>query len=395
MAGANRSLLELVTNLPEGIDPLLVVATDGPVADAFRAAGVPCRVVGPTGGGSAIKKEALRGSLARRIWNLRVLPGFAFRLFRVVREERIDLIHANDPLSAIFILPASRLARRPLVTHVRGEIPFGGPLRRLAERAGDRFITVSAAVRGSLGPRARGRASAVYNGIEGLPTSPRTLPWLEGLRARGVAVVCCFASVVPFKGHHHLVAAVRRLNERGWRDRVVFLCVGDLIAQHYLYQAWLRDEVARARIDNLMFTGWQDDPFAFYRCADISVLPSVSEERLTIGGEQVEVRGNEGFPRTHLEAMRFGVPVVGTRIAGVPEQVADGETGLVVEPGDAEALADAIEAMLASPERRREMGARGLERVERLFSTRAYVEGVLRVYESLLPGRVPVTGAAE
>lgn len=101
-------------------------------------------------------------------------------------------------------------------------------------------------------------------------------------------------------------------------------------------------------------------------------------------GERIEVRVSEGFPRTHLEAMRFGVPVVGTRIAGVPEQVEHGVTGLLVEPGDPAALADALERVLACPEQARSMGRAGIERVDRLFSTRAYVDGVLRVYSEIL-----------
>jgi glycosyltransferase involved in cell wall biosynthesis len=85
--------------------------------------------------------------------------------------------------------------------------------------------------------------------------------------------------------------------------------------------------------------------------------------------------------------MSFSLPVVGTRIAGVPEQVADGVTGLLVEPGDEQGLADALETLLKSPALRREMGQKGRERVERLFSTDAYVAGVTEVYRDLLGSR--------
>jgi glycosyltransferase involved in cell wall biosynthesis len=81
--------------------------------------------------------------------------------------------------------------------------------------------------------------------------------------------------------------------------------------------------------------------------------------------------------------MHFGLPIVGTAIAGVPEQVADGESGFVVPPGDPAALADRLERLVTSPDLRRAFGEAGRARVARLFSTEAYVEGVLQVYRGL------------
>jgi glycosyltransferase involved in cell wall biosynthesis len=204
------------------------------------------------------------------------------------------------------------------------------------------------------------------------------------MRARGRLVVCCFASVAPFKGHHHLVRAVAELNRRGWRDRVLFLAVGDFPEGSREYHAWLWELCREQGVDNLTFTGWQADPFPFYQLADVTVLPSVSHERLQLPGGTVQVRGTEGFPRTHLEAMALGIPVVGTRIAGVPEQVVDGGTGLLVPPSDPAALADALERLLASEPLRRTLGSAARERALERFSTAAYVAGVCREYDRIL-----------
>jgi len=385
MAGGNRSMFELVVNLPPRVRPLVVVAGEGRVVDAFRAAGVEVEVVVPPGGLNRFGRAVLAQSAAGRArMAVAEAAPFVLRLRRMIAERGIDLVHVNDVRGAALAAPAARMAGRPVVAHLRGELPFGRLGRFLFERSGHRIVTVSEGVRATLSPAGRRRAVTVYNGIRELPPSPRKLPWLESLRARGVAVVACFASVVPFKGHHHLVRAAALLNERGWRDRVAFVCVGDLVAEHGPYREWVMGTMRELGVDNVTFTGWQDDPFAFYPYADLTVLPSVTYERIDLGGgETIEARGNEGFPRTHLEAMRFGLPIVGTRIAGVPEQVLDGVTGRVVEPGDPAALADAIEELLRDPARRREMGERGRERVERLFSTRAYVEGVLAVYDAL------------
>ncbi|HEX6373494.1 MAG TPA: glycosyltransferase family 4 protein [Longimicrobium sp.] len=384
MAGANRSLFELVTNLPPRVHPLVVLTGDGPVAQAYRAAGVPCRVVEAPGelGRHGRRMDGLApGRMLRAAF---ALAPYTLRLLRVLREHRADLVHANDPRGTLQILPAARLARIPIVAHLRGEFSHSRSLRMVFERAARRIITVSEGARATLTPRGRARAVTVYNGIRPLQPGTTPVPWLDEARARGAAVVCCFASIVPFKGHHHLLEAVARLNARGWAGRVVVVCVGDWVAGYEFYHDWLRRRCAELGVDNLVFTGWQDDPFAFYRYADLCVLPSVSAETLEVDGRVVRVVGNEGFPRTHLEAMQFGVPVVGTRVAGVPEQVADGETGVLVEPGDPAALADAMEALLGDPDRRRAMGRAGRERVARLFSTAAYVGGVVAEYDALL-----------
>ncbi|MBV9773636.1 MAG: glycosyltransferase family 4 protein, partial [Gemmatimonadetes bacterium] len=212
-------------------------------------------------------------------------------------------------------------------------------------------------------------------------------PFLESLRTRGVKVVCCFASLTPFKGCHHLIEAVALLNARGWRERLAVLWIGDFIPVHRDYQGWLERKLAGHHVDNFTFTGWHDSPFSFYRHADATVLPSVSEEELRFDGRSHRVVGGEGFPITNLEAMSFAVPVVATRISGIPEQVEHGVTGLLVPPGDPAALADALERLLSDPAAATAMGREGARRVEERFSTREFVEGMVRAYEDAAGSR--------
>jgi glycosyltransferase involved in cell wall biosynthesis len=386
MAGANRSLLELVRSLPpERVQPMVVATGDGPVAQAYRDAGVACTVLRTGDRLNSTDGALLRASpLARARIALGELLPFTRQLWRLLRDQKIDLVHVNDARGAGIVAAAARLAGVPVVGHLRGELRHEGMARWVAENVPARIIAVSEGARLTLSPRAQARAVTVYNGIAEAPPRTTPIPYLQSLRDRGVRIVCCFATLVPFKGHHHLLEAVALLNRRGWRDRMAVVCIGDITPRGGSYYDWIVRSARRLEVDNATFTGWHDVPFSFYPYADVCVLPSVSAEVLEMDGERVEVRGSEGFPRTHLEAMRFGVPVVGTRIAGVPEQVEHGVTGLVVEPGDPAALADALEQLLASPERARRMGRAGIERVDRLFSTRAYVDGVLRVYSDIL-----------
>ena len=138
-------------------------------------------------------------------------------------------------------------------------------------------------------------------------------------------------------------------------------------------------------IHNVTFAGWQEDPFPFYQSLSVSVLPSVSEETLEYGGVTHTVRGNEGLPRTHLEAMMFGLPIIGTRIAGVPEQISDGINGLLVPPSDPDALATALRTLILDPQASAHMGREGRRYAIDRFSVAAYVAGVLDVYAEVRP----------
>lgn len=92
------------------------------------------------------------------------------------------------------------------------------------------------------------------------------------------------------------------------------------------------------------------------------------------------------FPTTVLEAMACGLPVVATRVGGIPEQVADGENGWLVNPGDPPALADRLERLLESPGQAQQMGECSLSRARQFFSIEAMRAGYREFYEEVLPG---------
>lgn len=125
--------------------------------------------------------------------------------------------------------------------------------------------------------------------------------------------------------------------------------------------------------ERIEFTGWigPDQVDALLRGGSIYVLPSRQENQ----------------PMSILEAMAYALPVISTRIGAIPEQVVEGETGLLVAPGDAEALAGALTALLDDPDRRMKMGKAGQERQRRLFSIDSGADRFAKLYRSLT-GRV-------
>ncbi len=382
-AGANRSMRELMLNLSPEYEPVLFVTAEGVVPEGFRQEGVRTVVVPHPPALNTYGKALIHATTAERAKVLiRDLIPTQVRWVRAFREHGIDIVHANDPRAMMLVAIAARLLRLPTFTHIRGELAFGGALRWLAERAGSRLICVSKAVEASLSPDARSRAVTIYNGTRDVRRAGEGVPRLDALRAEGKVIFLTAATLVPFKGFHHLVDAIRLLRSRGVASNAHFAFIGGEADGHEAYARWLKSRAAG--VEGIWFAGWQDDPFRFYRSADVAVLPSVREEELVMDGERLHVLGNEGFPRTHLEAMCHELPLVGTSIAGVPEQIEDGRSGFLVPPSDPSALADAIQKLAADATLRRSMGARGRERVLSDFSTEEYVRRVEGEYARAL-----------
>lgn len=387
MAGANRSLLDLVTGIAGRCQVLVLVTGEGPVADAYRAAGLRVRVMPPPGALNIYGKALAKGGLRRRVALLADLLGYTRRLAALLRDEKVDVVHVNNMRAGLLAGVAARLQRVPIVGHVRGELSVGPLFSAAYELISHRLVSVSEQVRKSLGPIGRRKAVTVYNGINDsvIVSASRRIPWLESQRQAGKVVFAYFASVVPFKGHSTLVEAMARLNADGFADRYTVLCLGDFVPEYAAYQGLLCELQNRLAVDNLSFAGWQQNPFDFYPLADVCLLVSANSGRIELGGRAITLKGNEGFPRTILEAMLFGKAVIGTDNAGVCEQIEDGQSGLLIPPLDPAALASAMRRLIEAPEARARMGAAAAAKVRERFSSRACQDGVFAVYRELVP----------
>lgn len=386
MAGANRSLLDTLLGLAGECRPLVVVAGEGPVVEAYRKAGVEVLVMPPPGALNVYGKALARGNPLRLAGALRDLAAYTARLRALMRERRVDLVHVNNMRAGLLAGPAARLHGVPLVGHVRGELTVGKSFAAAYELICDRLVCVSDEVRKTLGRVGRRKARTIYNGIDASVMRPRqaSFPWIERQRARGVVVFAYFASVVPFKAHALLLEAMARLNRDGMSHRYLVLCLGDFVPEYAQYHGWLAAHQNELRVDNATFAGWQADPFAFYDLADACLLISANHGTVRLAGQALALRGNEGFPRTILEAMLFGKPVIGTDNAGVREQVRDRHNGRLIPPLDPEALAGAMRELIEDEPARRRYGEAGARRVREEFSSQANRAQVLALYRELV-----------
>jgi glycosyltransferase involved in cell wall biosynthesis len=308
----------------------------------------------------------------RRSLLYRVMPAcFVLRgmraIYRLCRRERYDVVHVHWPLPLALFGWAAQLARPvPLVTTfygvelrwVKSAMPFLKRFLAWAARRSDRVVAISSYTAGEV----RELADVP---VEVIPYTA-TFPEPAGRRARGEGpfTVLFVGRLVERKGVSHLVAALARL-DRDVPARLVI--VGEGPERPRLEQEARRLGVAdrvelRGRVSG-------DELAAAYASASVFVLPSV-----------LDARGDtEGLGVVLLEAMHHGVPVVGSRIGGIPDIVVDGESGLLVPPGDAEALAGAIRALARDPVLAARLGEGGRERLRTHFSW----DAIIRRWEDL------------
>jgi glycosyltransferase involved in cell wall biosynthesis len=343
VAGGQIVALNLARAAREaGHDVLFVSPTDGPFVDLVRAAGLRAHVVPVTG---ALDVRAL------------------VRLRRLLRAERVDLVHTHGHLAVnVLARIAGRLARARVVSHMHVQNAFRSGPGRSAQIVLDNatarlcfaLVAVSDATRADLvrqGYPAE-RLVTIHNGIA---PAQEVVP----VRLADGPTVLEVARLAEVKGQHVLISALTRLEATG-------VLAGRDLEQGGRYEDELRTEAERLGIAaRIVFAGYRDDVPALLAGCDVFCLPSFIE----------------GLPLVVLEAMAQAKPVVATPVGGTAELVVHGETGLLVPPGDAGALADALTALLGDPERAARMGEAGRERVLREFSAAAMAERVLGLYE--------------
>jgi glycosyltransferase involved in cell wall biosynthesis len=298
--------------------------------------------------------------------------GWVRRACRLVRSERISLIHAHEFTGNTYGSLVAKLVGVPLVATVHGKSYYSEQFkRRLAYRVVSRVGTMVAVsedlkrfVTDSVGVPAE-RIKVIYNGQEIL------LPVRGGETARlrcelgmeeDEQVVGVVGSLYPVKGHKYLLAAIPHVLNAHPRTKFLIVGRGDV-------ETSLKDAVKRTGLEKqVRFLGFREDVATLLSLMDIFVLPSLSE----------------GLSIALLEAMAAGKPVVATNVGGNPELVVDGETGYSVPPRDADALATKLRSLLVDKCRAKKLGENGRKRVQQKFSLQAMADNYQRLYEECL-----------
>ncbi|HET9075973.1 MAG TPA: glycosyltransferase family 4 protein [Acidimicrobiales bacterium] len=292
-----------------------------------------------------------------------------------VRRSGCDVVHAHLEYAATLAAAAGRITRRPVVSTFH-HVPRAGSGWRddarewLAVAAASRSahtIFVSQYSRDSFAARYKrmpGRNwTVVRNGIDIRSFSPADHPVPGDLGIpTGTPVVLLPAAMRGLKGHEVAIDAWPDVIAEHPRARLVFAGSGTEEARLHRLAA------ARGVSGSVVFAGFRTDVAELMRASRLVLLPSLTE----------------ALPTVLMEAAACGRPVVASDLEGIPEVVADGDTGILVDPTDAAAVAAAVNALLSDPGRCRDMGARARARAERDFSLERWTADLRSLYESVI-----------
>ncbi|HPB31653.1 MAG TPA: glycosyltransferase, partial [Candidatus Sumerlaeota bacterium] len=213
------------------------------------------------------------------------------------------------------------------------------------------------------------------NGVDIRRFSPDAVPRSESLKRRAefgippdVPVIGMIGRLVREKGYLELVRAAAEI--RRTHPDCHFLFVGDALkSDHDASRSEILDLIEQLGLqDRIHIAGLRQDIPELLAAMNIYTLPS----------------WREGMPRSIIEAMAMGLPVVATQIRGCREEVLDGETGFLVPPRDSAALASALRRLLGNPEQARTMGAAGCRRAQHEYAEDLVLDRQLQVFRALI-----------
>jgi glycosyltransferase involved in cell wall biosynthesis len=297
---------------------------------------------------------------------------WAGRFRRYLRERRPDVVHAHSPYAAAvgrLVVRSLPRARRPALVSTEHNpwSTFKAPTRYAnawTMPLDDAVLAVSEEARDSMSPRQRARAEVLVHGID-----VNAIAALRGERATvraelGVAddtvLLGTVANYHPKKDWPNLLYAARFLADRGLPVHVCAVGQGPLEAE---IEA-LHRQLDLAGVVTL--TGYRPDAVRLMAGCDVFVLGSTWE----------------GLPVALMEASALGLPIVATRVGGIPEAFRDGQDAVLVPPVSPDALADAIEDLVRDPRRRQELGAAAAARAPD-FDVRRAVARLEEIYREV------------
>lgn len=373
--GASRSLLRLSSRLTrDGVSVSVILPHEGPLVFALRQNGVEVVIQKNLPVIERRKAESLRGLIDLLI-NLCVS---IYSIFRLIKQFNPQIIHT---MTAVILSsgPAARLAGIPHIWHVREFFNEFGWLWRYYQRYmvlfSSRIVCVSTPVASQFEElKTNGKLLVLHNGFPAEEFAGVSADRVEMFRSKyaaaGVQFLVGVVGRIKFqrKGQEVFVRAAGLLKTKFPDAR--FLCIGSPFPGNEKHLASLLDLVKElSLVGYVLYTGDIEDIKAAIKGLDILVLSSTQPE--PFGGVVVE-------------AMALSRPVVATKAGGSLEQVVDGVTGYLVEPGNPEEMADHIERLLQSPERRQTFGARGHARFMEKFEFEQFYSSVVRLYGQVM-----------
>jgi glycosyltransferase involved in cell wall biosynthesis len=359
-------------------EPTAIFRFENFVAERLRQAGVEVLIFPPRKP-LVFRRAWLNAALAPLKKAVNFLFGFVMPVLRYshfLRRRKFDLVNLNNSITRNHPwMVAARLTGIPCVTHEMGINPTYSLLSRFLGRGLGAVICLSHAILDAM--RGRGadlpNAVVIHCGIDvnryRLVETPEQLRRKHGI-PHDAPVIGVVGNVREWKGQETIVRATGLLRDAF--PAIHCILVGAYTDRDLAYVSRLKSLAAEFGIqDQVIFAGFQQNAIDYMRLMDVVAHTSVSPEPFGI---------------VTLEAMLVAKPLVSTTIGGPAEVVINGETGILVQPGKPELLAEAIASLLTNPTTATAMGKRGRARLDSEFSLDKNLSRTMQVYERIFAG---------
>jgi glycosyltransferase involved in cell wall biosynthesis len=354
-AGAEVHLAVLLRCLArtEGVAVYAVLFNEGRLADILRASGIPVTII-----------PEIRFNCAR----------IAIELVYYFRKHRFQIVHTHKPKDSVPVAIAGKIAGIPYLVRTYHGLPephigyhhhknaiYTAVDNFVNRYMTDRIIAVSSNIQRHLLSLKypEQHILQIHNGID-----------LDNIHCydetaadnRKELIIGTASRLVPVKGHDTLLRAISTLKARHKDIRLIIVGDGPLRGklERLIQELELKDEV--------ILTGHSDNIYVELRKMDIFALPSI----------------HEGIPMVLLEAMALSLPIVASRVGGIPEVICHDESGILIEPGNADALASALTILARDRTYARRLGKAARKKVEENFSAELMATRTAKLYRELV-----------
>jgi len=354
LGGAHQSLVSLASGLKEkNVIPIVATSKEGAFTDLLNK--------------NHIKYKIIPMGMWRKGKNFPTIPWALYKLQSCIREEKIDIVHANTMWDNPYAAFPARWSNLPLVCHIRSKV-LPSMIRKYFLGRADRVISISKHLSKPISPFLSKPPIVIYNGIDRKyfsSTNHISIREKLGFSAKD-RLVGIVGRIDPLKGQKLFVEAAGLVHRT--HPNAKFVLVGGYGKKQEWFGKKISDTITSESFRSFCaYMGHEENIEQVFGALDIHVMPSLEE----------------GLGRSNLEAMALKKPVISTRVGGIPECITDGENGFLI-PYDSSVLAEKIRILLDSPELCRKMGENGFKRVQKQFTMDKYVDGVYSVYEELL-----------
>ena len=355
---------------------IFVTPFENSFVEILKNGGVSCIVLSPPRFLSDYGGVILNSSLFRKFLVVFAILKYTISLSRLIIKEHVQVIQCHSIRSLLTIGLAAKLTRRPCIWYIKGELT-NKILDRIGFFLANRIFFLNRTMRNvnydTLVERYRKKISILKIGIDSAEVlaagKRRRVDLKKELEIDEKNINICFlGTIAPYKGLKHLIKAIGKVTSN-FPNTKVYIVGNHCIDEFQDYKTTLDRTIERENIrDYVVFTGWRADALDILALMDIYVLPSLSE----------------GVPRSIVEAMMLGKPVVATRVGGIAELVRHGETGFLVKPMDSEELADSIIALAKEEGLRNKFGERARTLALSEYSIQDNIAGLEKAYVELI-----------